>query len=179
MTEDDLNIRQASLDDVDMLYRWDSKPHVRAATSNDGSTGFDAVWEEELRHREDGTEFLIAEVGGMPIGAMQIIDPALEQTHYWGDVATNLRAIDIWIGEEEYIGQGYGALMMRFAIERCFSEPQVEAILIDPLASNTRSHRFYRRLGFVFVEQRQFDETSDCFVFRLSRDSWAAICIYS
>jgi aminoglycoside 6'-N-acetyltransferase len=31
---------------------------------------------------------------------IQIIDPAQEETHYWGDVEAELRAIDIWIGEE-------------------------------------------------------------------------------
>jgi len=59
-----------------------------------------------------------------------------------------------------------------FAIEKCFSVSDVVAILIDPLANNERSHRFYKRLGFVFVERRQFDESSDCFVFRLDRKDW-------
>ncbi len=31
-------------------------------------------------------------------------------------------------------------------------DPAVTGILIDPLASNTRAHRFYERLGFEFVE---------------------------
>lgn len=41
-------------------------------------------------------------------------------------------------------------------------------MLIDPLASNERSHRFYERLGFRFVERRSFGE-DDCFVYRLER----------
>lgn len=42
--------------------------------------------------------------------------PATERTHYWGAVAGNLRAIDIWIGEEASIGQGHGSRMMTYAI---------------------------------------------------------------
>ena len=42
------------------------------------------------------------------------------------------------------------------------------AILIDPLASNTAAHRFYERLGFRYVERRQFGE-DDCIVYRLER----------
>ncbi len=172
MSEANLSVRTATLDDIGLFERWDEMPHVKAAASNDGSTSFDADWEEELAPRQDGTELLIAQVGDVPIGAMQIINPATEVTHYWGAVAQNLRAIDIWIGEESYIGRGFGTQMMNFAIEKCFSSPEVQAILIDPLANNVRSHRFYERLGFVFHERRQFDEDSDCFVYRLEREHW-------
>lgn len=172
---DSLSIRRALASDAAQLCRWDEKPHVKAATSVSGEHAFDVVWEEELAARSDGSEFFIAEVNTKPIGAMQIIDPACEQTHYWGAVATNLRAIDIWIGEEDYLGKGHGSKMMRFAIEHCFANSSVSAILIDPLAKNTDSHRFYKRLGFQFVERRQFDEESDCYVFRLSREDWVKI----
>jgi RimJ/RimL family protein N-acetyltransferase len=74
---------------------------------------------------------------GRPIGFVQIIDPAREESHYWGDCEPNLRAIDIWIGEADCLNKGYGTQMMRLAIERCFADPSVTAILIDPLASNT------------------------------------------
>jgi aminoglycoside 6'-N-acetyltransferase len=38
--------------------------------------------------------------------------------------------------------------MMQLALARCFAESLVMAVLIDLLASNTRVHRFYERLGF-------------------------------
>jgi aminoglycoside 6'-N-acetyltransferase len=170
----DLLLRRATPADADLLGYWDGKPHVRAATSDDGQSGFDVDWLEELAPRSDGTEFLIAEVDGVAIGAMQIIDPARERTGYWGAVATNLRAIDIWIGEETHLGKGYGTGMMQLALARCFAEPDVVAVLIDPLARNKRAHRFYERLGFRFVERRRFDDASDCFVYRLDRSTWQA-----
>jgi aminoglycoside 6'-N-acetyltransferase len=54
----------------------------------------------------------------------------------------DLRAIDLWIGEECDLGKGYGRKMMELAIARCFSDPFVKAILVDPLAENTHAHRF-------------------------------------
>jgi aminoglycoside 6'-N-acetyltransferase len=60
---------------------------------------------------------------------------------------------------------------MRLAIARCFAPPEVTAILIDPLASNTRARHFYERLGFVAVGPRRFG-TDDCVVYRLERDDW-------
>ena len=55
---------------------------------------------------------------------LQIIDPAMEETHYWGDVAPNLRALDIWIGEEADLGQGYGTAIMLQVIAHYFTNPR-------------------------------------------------------
>ncbi len=158
-----VNLRLATIDDLDLLRRWDEEPHVVAADPND-----DWGWEVELARDPDWREQLIAQIADRAIGFIQIIDPALEDSHYWGEIEPNLRAIDIWIGSEADLGKGYGTQMMKLAIERCFADPAVTAILIDPLASNTRSHRFYERLGFRFVEPRRFGD-DDCFVYRLNR----------
>jgi aminoglycoside 6'-N-acetyltransferase len=105
--------------------------------------------------------------GGRPADRLHPdIDPAREETHYWGDCEENLRAIDLWIGEAGDLGKGYGTQMMRLAIERCFADPKVTAILIDPLESNVRARRFYERLGFVALGPRRFG-TDDCVVYRL------------
>ena len=58
--------------------------------------------------------------------------------------------------------------MMQLAVQRCFEHPDVDGILIDPLKSNKKAHRFYERLGFECIEERQFDQT-DCFVYELKR----------
>jgi aminoglycoside 6'-N-acetyltransferase len=78
------------------------------------------------------------------------------------------RARDLWIGDAADLGKGCGTEMMRLALERCFADPSVTAVLIDPLAANTRAHRFYERLGFRFVERRRFGN-DHCFVYRLDR----------
>jgi aminoglycoside 6'-N-acetyltransferase len=43
------------------------------------------------------------------------------------------------------LNRGYGTTMMRMAIERCFADPSVTAIINDPLASNSRAQRSYER----------------------------------
>jgi aminoglycoside 6'-N-acetyltransferase len=86
-------------------------------------------------------------------------------------VPPGLRAIDIWIGEAADLGKGYGTQMMRLALQRCFADQQVHAILIDPLASNLRARQFYERLGFRFSEQRRFG-SDDCAVYTLTRAQW-------
>ncbi|MEK9672511.1 MAG: GNAT family N-acetyltransferase [Rhodospirillaceae bacterium] len=109
--------------------------------------------------------------GARPIGFVQIIDPAREETRYWGDAAPTLRAVDIWIGEADCLGQGLGTEIMRLAFARCFAPPGVTAVLVDPLAENSDAGRFYERLGFSFVEHRRFGD-EDCAVYRLDREDW-------
>lgn len=99
-----MRLRVATPADLALLRAWDAKGHVEAATGPDG----DLDWETELKRSVPWRELLIAESDGRPVAAPQIIDPAIEETHYWGEVAPNLRAIDIWIGEEADLGRGYG-----------------------------------------------------------------------
>jgi aminoglycoside 6'-N-acetyltransferase len=163
-----LRLRPATRADLGLLCRWDEQPHVIESDPND-----DWLWEDELGRVVDWREQLIAELDGTPIGYVEIIDPAREEEHYWGDCPDNLRAIDIWIGEASYLGQGHGTRMMELALERCFAVPSVQAVLLDPLFSNERARRFYERLGFQFVERRTFG-LDDTAVYRLDRAVWQA-----
>ncbi len=161
-----INLRPATPSDLTLLQHWDKQLHVIACDPDD-----DWDWELELARDPEWREQLIAEIDSRPIGVIQIINPAQEDSHYWGNIASNLRAIDIWIGEQTDLGKGYGTIMMQLALIRCFADPLVTAVLVDPLASNTRAHRFYERLGFEFVEQRQFGD-DECFVYQLNRENW-------
>lgn len=165
MATPEISLRAATIDDLALLLHWDEQPHVAASDPDD-----DWHWETELRRTPPWREQLVATLQSRPIGFIQIIDPAAEESHYWGKVEDNLRAIDIWIGEAADLGKGYGTEMMRQAILRCFEHAAVTGILIDPLASNTRAHRFYERLGFTFLRKQRFN-SDDCYVYCLHRNS--------
>lgn len=171
-----LILRNATHADVPTLERWDLEPHVISATSDDVNApkAFgDTYWPDELTMQDEFYQYFIAELDGRPIGAMQIIDPYNEKTHYWGEIEPNLRAVDIWIGDADDLGKGHGETMMRLAFPLCFADPAVTAIIIDPLASNTRAHKFYQRIGFQPVgRQRLGDDDDDCLVHRLTRADW-------
>jgi len=157
-------LRPATAQDLELLEYWDTKQHVIDSDPED-----DWDWRKELNRNPGWREQLMAERNGEPIGFVQIIDPHLEETHYWGKVEAGKKAIDIWIGEEANLGKGYGTTMMNLAIERCFQDEAISGILIDPLKSNVKAHRFYERLGFQFLEEREFGGTA-CFVYELKRE---------
>lgn len=158
-----VKLRPATPADVAVLRQWDADPGVRDALIDP-----DWRWETEIHRHPPWREWLIAEAEGRPIGFIQIIDPENEESRYWGCMDAGHRAIDIWIGDASARNRGYGAQMMAQAVERCFADPTVHTILIDPLATNARAHRFYERLGFEFVVERTFGEDL-CRVYRLTR----------
>jgi aminoglycoside 6'-N-acetyltransferase len=131
-----ITLRNALPTDRPILEHWDRQEHVIASDPDD-----DWDWERELACEPMRREQLMAELEGRPIGFLQIIDPREEETHYCGEVDKNLRAIDIWIGELEDLGKGYGTQMMLLAIDRCFQNSEVTSIIIDPLATNIRAQK--------------------------------------
>lgn len=169
-----VTLRPATAADIRWLELWDKDPGVIACVSDDphATMAFDGIdWAGEIALQSDVYEYFIAEFDGRPIGALQICDPHREPTHYWGEIAPSLRAIDIWIGAAADRNRGYGREMMRLALERCFADTSVTGIVIDPLASNTRAHAFYRRLGFKAIGRRMFGD-DDCLVHELTRRDW-------
>ena len=170
-----LQLREATIDDLALLRRWDEAPQVVDADPHD-----DWAWETELLRRPDWRTQLIAEVDGRPIGFMEIADPVRADDAYWADwlaahpdhPARVSRAIDIWIGEADALGQGHGTRMLEAALVRVFAVPGVAGVLLDPLASNMRARALYARLGFVDLGPWRFGD-DDCRVLWLSRADWS------
>lgn len=161
-----VGLRPATPADIPLLRSWERQPHVAAA----GVGAWD--WEAELTPPGlPGHENLIAEIEGRATGFVQIVDPAHDPERYWGDLAPGHRAVDIWLGDARDLNRGFGTRILSAALARCFSDASVRAVLIDPLTENTAAHRFYRRLGFRFVEERRFDDDA-CSVFELTRADW-------
>lgn len=162
-----MQLRKATVQDLPLLKYWDTKQHVIEAGGDEDNVD----WEKELLRNVPWQEILIAEIDNTPIGVIVVIDPKEEETHYWGKIEPNLRALDIWIGEESNLGKGYGTQMMKLVLQHIFTDPQIAEVLVDPLAANTQAHRFYEKLGFKRTEVRKFGR-DDCFVYRLERNSW-------
>ena len=175
--EKQITLRPATIDDLALLTAWDQEEHVIVSDPDS-----DWEWEKNLHTPPVWCKQYIAEVVGKAIGFVQIMDPILEEEyHYWDDYlsqfekdnsnANTLRAIDIWIGEKEYLNKGFGRAMMNQAIDKCFACPSVNAILIDPLASNTDAQHFYQWFGFLYTTDFYFDGDHTK-VHRLSREDW-------
>lgn len=162
-----MRLRDAQKHDIGLLREWSGRPHVVDATG-----GGDWGWETEIGRDVDWRDQLIAEVDGRPVGYVEIIDPAREETHYWGACEPNYRAIDLWLGSEGDAARGYGRELMRLALDRCFSDPDVVAVLVDPRLDNLSACAFFQRLGFTLVGHYRFDDDEVSAVHQLHRPVW-------
>lgn len=160
-----VTLRKVRPADAALLETWDRDAAVIASNPNDVG---ESDWPTEIAADPGWRRFWIAEADGRPVGVLIDIDPAREESRYWGDCGSGLRAFDIWIGEPEMRGRGVGAEMMRQALAAAFADAAVRAVIIDPLAANARAIRFYERIGFRAVERRWFG-ADDCLVMRLDR----------
>ncbi len=165
-----LRLRPATRADIPLLEAWDEEPHVQFSDPDAGDgSGWD--WHAQIGAGWPGFEELVAEAGGQPIGFVQILDPEVEPSQYWGTMPAGFRAIDIWIGPADWLGRGCGTEMMQLALAKCFADPAVHTVLVDPLASNTRAHRFYQRCGFTPARLQMLGEDR-CLVHELKRADW-------
>ena len=73
-----IRLRSATVDDIPILKKWDDDVNVWASGGEEDP--FD--WETEIPRRIEWREMLVAEHDGRPIGFIQIIDAADEETHY-------------------------------------------------------------------------------------------------
>jgi len=161
----DLDLRPAVAADIPTLKQWDVAPHVVAISGDDEPWN----WVEEIN--VPWQQVWIAEVDEDPIGVVVLLDAHTEPSNYWGDVAPGTYAIDIWIGEADYLHRGYGTQMMRHTIDRAFNVHGARTILIDPLEENTDAIGFYKYLGFEPVGPRRFG-ADDCLVLQLVHPAW-------
>ena len=81
-------LRPATFGDLKLLQHWHTKPHVRAVIGDFA----DVDWQAELAHSPDWRDLLVAKNAGRAIGLVQIIDPAREEAHYWGEASTGSSA---------------------------------------------------------------------------------------
>ncbi|MEY4130731.1 MAG: hypothetical protein RLZZ31_855 [Actinomycetota bacterium] len=160
-----VQLRLATIDDLDDLLAWDRDPDVAFSGGDDDS--YD--WAFEINRSVNWQEILIATENQRPIGVVVVLNAAQEESHYWGtDVAADTWAIDIWIGSNADRSKGFGTQMIEAALDRCFNQHQAITVVIDPLIVNEKAIRFYRRIGFHEVGMRRFGD-DDCLVMKITR----------
>ncbi|MEP1126364.1 MAG: GNAT family N-acetyltransferase [Ilumatobacter sp.] len=157
-----------TIDDVELLVRWDDDPDVASAIGGRGADWYD--WSVELVRDVPWRELLIIEEDCRPIGFLQLVDAHEEESHHWGDIEAGTWALDIWIGSPADRGRGLGAQAMSAALGRAFREHGAEVVVIDPVVGNRRAIAFYERFGFEHVGVREFDDV-ECSVMRRSRSA--------
>jgi aminoglycoside 6'-N-acetyltransferase len=140
MTTNQYSFRRATLDDLDLLMEWQSKPHVREWW--DADEPYD---EEELADLRVAR--WIVSSFGRPFAFMQDYTVHGWEDHHFAKLPKGSRGIDQYIGDPEMIDVGHGSAFIGARMQALFDE-EAPVIATDPHPDNERAIAVYKKLGF-------------------------------
>jgi len=134
------SFRRATLDDLDLLIEWQSKPHVREWWDSD-----EPYDEEELA--DPRVARWIVSSFGRPFAFMQDYTVHGWEDHHFAKLPKGTRGIDQYIGDPEMISVGHGSAIIGARMHALFAEG-APVIATDPHPNNERAIAVYKKLGF-------------------------------
>ncbi|MEM9551774.1 MAG: GNAT family N-acetyltransferase [Pseudomonadota bacterium] len=142
-------------DDLDLLRRWLTEPHVAAFW---GPVEDEiASLREHLDRDLDVIALHLVTLDGQPFAFVQSYP-----TYYWpspqyADLPAGAQAIDTFLGDPAFLGQGHGSGYIRARAVQLVAEG-ASLVAVDPAPGNARAIAAYRRAGFEPREERLNEE---------------------
>lgn len=146
---ENLTIRNATVEDADLLSAWwnDGKIMAHAGFPNGTGETPHAIAEKISKDEDDVCRRLIVEHDKMPIG---------EMSYY--NVGNDTAEIGIKICDFSEQNKGYGKILLSMLIHSLFSKYGYKKIILDTNLNNDRAQHVYEELGFKKI--------------RINYDSW-------
>lgn len=141
MTANAYGFREATLDDLDLLREWQSRPHVREWWGSDEP--YDAADLADPRVAR-----WIVSLAERPFAFIQDYTVHGWDNHHFADLPKGARGIDQYIGVPDLVGVGHGSAFIRARMQALF-EDGAPVIATDPHPDNARAIAVYEKLGFV------------------------------
>ena len=139
MPANQYSFRTVTLDDLDLLAGWQSKPHVHQWW---GSEPYDAADLADPRVAR-----WIVSTAGRPFAYMQDYTVHGWEDHHFAHLPNGSRGIDQFIGDAEMLGLGHGSAFIGTRMRALFAAG-APVIATDPHPDNARAIAVYKKLGF-------------------------------
>ena len=147
----EIAFRALSVDDMQPLFLWLLRPHVAKWYAPTPTSFAEVVAKYGPRTLpESAVRAYIVVVDGKDVGYIQTYSLALFP-EYAGRLGCEAGAagIDLFIGEELFLGWGLGArAIRRFVHEMVFAQPAIEVCIAGPAEGNVASIRAFEKAGF-------------------------------
>lgn len=156
-------------------YEWAEKKHVKEVWFLEGYQPREYI----LKKIEgNGIEhpFVIL-IDGKPIGYIQYWDVYArdiiekEKRDYFTGSPQGTYGIDLFIGDEEYLGKGYGTEILRQFSRILFEKYEALKLVVDPMANNKKAIHSYEKAGFKFSRMGYDPVGGDVAILEMARPS--------
>jgi len=139
MLKEELYIRNANLDDTDLLYSWSNNEQVRKQSFQSSKIEYNdhCKWFEN-KLKDDSTLIFIVETNQNPVGVVRF------------QIDNKLATIGVSI-DEDYRGKGLGATLIEMGVHSYFKEKDY-SILASIKKQNTASIKSFKKAGFLFLK---------------------------
>ncbi|MCL2363182.1 MAG: GNAT family N-acetyltransferase [Defluviitaleaceae bacterium] len=166
----DFNIQLIPLADahLGLLYKWNADVEVMYWEDGPDTEGYDEETVREIYNETSscGYTFLIL-VDGQPIGECLLCKMNLDYVLEKYADKTDVRRIDILIGEKSFWGRGVGFEVVRMLADFAFNVESTDVLYGITSEMNKRSMRIFEKNGF-YLHAQLPDELH----FRLTREEF-------
>ena len=117
--------------------------------------------EIEKRHRDFSflSHYLVLDDNNVPFGFCQFYDCFDAKEDWYSVVSPNkIYSIDYLIGEEEYLGKGYGKEIVKVLVNKILEVKNPEAIVVQPEQDNISSCKALLANKFIYNVERAYYE---------------------
>jgi RimJ/RimL family protein N-acetyltransferase len=154
--EHDIILKPLCDEHLPLLYKWNSDPEVLYWTEGDDVLSYDedSVHDIYGSVSQNALCFLI-EVDAKPIGDCWLQKMNIPEVLAKYDNKTDVRRIDMCIGEKDYWNKGIGTAFVRMLVDYAFNGEYADVLHCLIGDYNTRSRRVWEKNGFslVFVKE--------------------------
>lgn len=158
-----ISFKKFTEEDVPLYYEWAENPHVKNVWFLEGYQPKEYILQKIAGN---GIEYpFVILINDRPIGHIQYWDIYArdqiekDKKDYFTGEPEGTYGIDLFIGEEEYLGKGYGTKELLSFTKLLFEQYGAKKIVIDPSLDNKRAIRSYEKAGFHLVRLSE-DEIS-------------------
>ena len=147
------NLKLCTIEDNDipLLEKWLNKDYVIKWYEEPDA------WLYDVKERFNEFSFVshfIVKLKDTPIGFCQYYTCSEAGEDWYGDISQDgTYSIDYLIGEEEYLGKGFGKSIVHLLIQKIFSLSSAKRIIVNPESDNKASCNTLLSNGFIFDQK--------------------------
>lgn len=148
----DVILRPLTDEHLPLLYRWNADPEVLYWSEGDEIESYSPDMVRGIYESVSKQAFcFLVEVNGTAIGDCWLQKMNLPYIQAMYPPKTDIRRIDMMIGEKEYWGKGIGTVFVHMLTEFAFGEQNADVLHCLCEDYNVRSRRVWEKNGFRLV----------------------------